>query len=40
MDGENLKSDQVHPNEQGYELMAKNIAKILNDEYHPSAKSF
>ena len=35
-----LKSDQVHPNAQGYSLMAINIAKILSDNYHPSAKTF
>ncbi|WP_263832512.1 arylesterase [Sulfurospirillum oryzae] len=35
-----LKSDKVHPNEQGYELMAKSIARILSENYHPSAKSF
>lgn len=40
MDGENLKSDKVHPNEQGYELMAKNIARILSENYHLSAKTF
>ena len=35
-----LKSDKVHPNEQGYDLMAKSIARILSENYHPSAKSF
>ena len=40
LEGENLKSDQVHPNEQGYDLMAKNIARILSENYHLSAKTF
>lgn len=40
MDGENLKSDKVHPNEQGYDLMAKNIARLLSENYHLSAKMF
>ena len=35
-----LKSDQVHPNALGYELMAKNIAKILSQNYFPQAKPF
>jgi len=35
-----LKSDKVHPNEQGYDVMAKNIARLLSENYHPSAKSF
>lgn len=35
-----LKSDKVHPNADGYELMAKSIARMLSENYHPSAKSF
>lgn len=40
MEGDSLKSDKVHPNEMGYELMAKNIARLLSENYHPSAKTF
>lgn len=40
MDGDSLKSDKVHPNAEGYALMAKNIARILSQSYHPSAKAF
>lgn len=40
MDGENLKSDKVHPNAEGYTIMAKNIARMLSENYHLSAKSF
>lgn len=32
-ESENLKSDLVHPNQQGYELMAKGIAKLLSENY-------
>lgn len=32
-----LKSDHVHPNALGYQLMAKKIAKLLSDNYHPVA---
>ena len=35
-----LKADRVHPNSEGYALMAKNIAIILSEYYHPSAKTF
>lgn len=35
-----LKSDKVHPNADGYALMAKSIARMLSENYHPSAKSF
>ncbi|ACZ11856.1 arylesterase [Sulfurospirillum deleyianum] len=35
-----LKADRVHPNSEGYALMAKNIAIILSEHYHPSAKTF
>lgn len=37
VESENLKSDRLHPNEQGYELMAKKIAKILSQSYRTSA---
>jgi len=40
MQSDNLRSDQVHPNEAGYALMARKIAQILSDSYHPSAKPF
>jgi len=33
LEHEDLKSDQVHPNKLGYELMAKNIAKMLSEYY-------
>lgn len=40
MDDESLKSDKVHPNAEGYALMAKKIARILSENYHLSAKTF
>lgn len=40
MDGDSLKSDKVHPNAEGYAIMAKNIARMLSENYHLSAKSF
>lgn len=29
-----LKSDKVHPNADGYALMAKSIARMLSENYH------
>lgn len=35
-----LKADRVHPNAEGYEIMARNIARMLSENYHPSFKTF
>lgn len=40
LNSEKLKSDSVHPNAQGYALMAKNIAFLLEKHYIPSSKPF
>ncbi|MBV5279219.1 MAG: arylesterase [Campylobacteraceae bacterium] len=33
LDSDSLKSDQVHPNALGYEMMSKYIAKVLSENY-------
>lgn len=33
LDSDSLKSDQVHPNALGYEMMSKFIAKVLSENY-------
>lgn len=37
-ESDTLKSDYIHPNAQGYELMAQRIAQMLSENYHPLVK--
>lgn len=40
LNDDSLKSDNVHPNAKGYDIMAQRIGVLLSENYHPLAKPF